>query len=116
MFKNIVGRREFIQFFRKFSSQNKRVDVQKLLDESATFRDAKPTAPEDVWSTLPYPQSAVIKRPSQIDDTERTKLDPENTSLILFSGEGSQYGGMAKSLIVSPDAKDIYEEANEILG
>jgi hypothetical protein len=31
-------------------------DVQKLLENSATFNDIKPSTEEDSWATMPYPE------------------------------------------------------------
>lgn len=97
-------------------NDTKSLNAKQLLDGAATFKDTKPTTPDDAWSTLPYPQGAVIpKRKQAAGEDQRWKMDPENTSIILFPGEGSQYGGMAKSLINCPAAMDIFARANEIL-
>lgn len=107
----------FIRHFSSFSSNDHQLDAKKLLENAATFIDSKPTTAEDAWSTLPYAQGAVIPKRRQADDpNKRPKIDPEETSLILFPGEGLQYGGMAKKLISCPAARDIFETANQILG
>lgn len=119
MLKLIVRQTVPKQFgFRASSSftDAKNINAKQLLENAATFNDAKPSTPDDKWSTLPYPQGVVIpKRQQPTDESQQLKMDPENTSIILFSGEGSQYGGMAKSLVDCPDAMDIFERANEIL-
>lgn len=41
---------------------------------------------------------------------------PENPTIILFPGQGSQFVGMAKTLEDVPDARNLFEFASEILG
>lgn len=40
---------------------------------------------------------------------------PKNPTIVLFPGQGSQFVGMAKSLVDIPDARDLFEIASEIL-
>lgn len=40
---------------------------------------------------------------------------PENPTIILFPGQGSQFVGMAKSLADIPEAKDIFDIASDVL-
>lgn len=39
----------------------------------------------------------------------------ENPTIVLFPGQGSQFVGMAKSLVDIPEAVDMFEIASEIL-
>lgn len=50
------------------------------------------------------------------DVNERRTIDPKETSIILFPGQGSQYVGMAAQLMRFPSARSIFELANEVLG
>lgn len=50
------------------------------------------------------------------DVNERRAIDPKETSIILFPGQGSQYVGMAAQLMRFPSARSIFELANEVLG
>lgn len=40
---------------------------------------------------------------------------PENPTIILFPGQGSQFVGMAKSLVNIPEAMEMFEIASDIL-
>lgn len=98
-------------------SEEKSSLLKDLLDNSASYEDSKKTeSPEDSWATLPYPHidSNAMKR-NQADKSFRPKIDPRETSIILFPGQGSQFVGMGKNLIKIPAAKDIYDLASEVL-
>ncbi|VEN52464.1 unnamed protein product [Callosobruchus maculatus] len=84
--------------------------LKKLLDDSASFQDV-PVSKQQ-WVTLPYPEGTKIERP-EID--RKPKVDPRDTSIILFPGQGTQYVGMAKGLLKFPIVKDLFELANYIL-
>ena len=43
-------------------------------------------------------------------------MDPRETSVVLFPGQGSQFVGMGEKLLKYPNVKEIYGVANEILG
>lgn len=45
----------------------------------------------------------------------RPHVDPRNTSVILFPGQGSQYIGMSRSLLDYPNVQEMYRVASEIL-
>lgn len=40
---------------------------------------------------------------------------PENPTIILFPGQGSQFVGMAKSLVDIPEAKEMFDIASDVL-
>lgn len=40
---------------------------------------------------------------------------PENPTIILFPGQGSQFIGMAKSLVDIQEAKDMFDIASDVL-
>lgn len=54
-------------------------------------------------------------RQSQGQHAFRPLECPENPTIILFPGQGSQFVGMAKSLVDIPDAKDLFDIASDIL-
>lgn len=89
--------------------------VKELLENSAAFVDTAPKNAEDQWATLPYPEGTVFNKRDQNRHFERTKVDPVDTSVILFPGQGSQFVGMAKSLMKFPQAQDLFELASEVL-
>ena len=46
----------------------------------------------------------------------RPSIDPRQTSIFLFPGQGTQFVGMGKNLINYPGVKDMYAAASEKLG
>lgn len=89
--------------------------AKHLLESAATFYDTKPNSQEDEWATLPYVHGTAFPKHKQDMLEKRPKMDPENTSVILFEGHGKQHVGMIKRLIECPEARDLFESANEIL-
>lgn len=90
-----------------------KVSAKNLLDDAATFQDDTPSSPENVWSTSPYPKGTVGR--SQGLKSFRPMINPEETSIILFPGQGTQYVGMAKDLSKFPTAVDLFKKASSIL-
>lgn len=91
-----------------YSGSETRVkNLKSLIENSASFEEKDP--PADQWLTSPYPTD---KRSQQ---SARPNVDPRLTSVILFPGQGSQFVGMAKSLIDFPNVMDMFESASEIL-
>lgn len=87
--------------------------LKKLLEDAASFEDAKISNIEQKWATLPYGESAKIRK--QGDFYKKEKKDPRDATIILFPGQGNQYVGMAKDLLKFPVVKDLFELANYIL-
>ncbi|XP_001352434.2 probable malonyl-CoA-acyl carrier protein transacylase, mitochondrial [Drosophila pseudoobscura] len=50
-----------------------------------------------------------------MDQKRRPAIDPKETSVMLFPGQGTQYVGMAKDLLRFPGARHIFELANQVL-
>ncbi|XP_050295768.1 probable malonyl-CoA-acyl carrier protein transacylase, mitochondrial [Anthonomus grandis grandis] len=107
------------QFFISNTCQNKDEDtkpqespLKRLLNDSASFDDAKPKNPEQQWATTPYPQGTKTKVQ---DEYLPNKKDPRDSSILLFPGQGSQYVGMAKDLLKFPMAKDLFDLSSYIL-
>lgn len=89
----------------------------EMLDGSAVGLDSQPANEDDQWSTLPYVQGTFMQKRNRTElEPYRTKMDPEDTSIVLFPGNGSQFVGMARSLKVIPAARDIFDSASEIMG
>lgn len=88
--------------------------TKDLLENAATFEDIKPEHPEQQWATLPYPEGAKPRKQGAY--AIKPKIDPRETSIILFPGQGTQYVGMAKDLQRFPMARDLFELANYTLG
>lgn len=90
-----------------------KASAKDLLDDAATFIDQVPVNEESKWSTSPYPKGSIPR--SQAHHSLRPYINPMETSLILFPGEGSQFVGMAKDLLKFPICIDLFKVANEIL-
>lgn len=83
-------------------------NVSRLLKEAATYSDAKETN----WTTTPYPADA----PTSVEDeAAKPKIDPLDTCIVLFPGQGTIKVGMVKKYLRFPQAKELFEMANEIL-
>lgn len=93
---------------------DKSKNLKDMLDNSATFEDLHTETAETEWATLPYPEGTSLRR-DQSKKAFRPKVDPKETSIILFPGQGAQYVGMAQNLIKFPDARDLFEIASDVL-
>ncbi|XP_055315395.1 probable malonyl-CoA-acyl carrier protein transacylase, mitochondrial isoform X1 [Sitodiplosis mosellana] len=98
------------------SVQNNKQTIKNLLESSAAFVETSPKQSLDEWATLPYVEGTILSKKDRNDmDIQRPKIDPRDTSIILFPGQGAQFVGMAKSLENVPVAKDLFDYASEIL-
>uniref|UniRef100_T1J2B6 [acyl-carrier-protein] S-malonyltransferase n=1 Tax=Strigamia maritima TaxID=126957 RepID=T1J2B6_STRMM len=84
--------------------------VTDLLKSAASFKDDEPKSPDDLWSSSAYPKGA-----NPAENVIRPKVDPKDTSIILFPGQGSQFVGMGKMLIDYPNVKEMFSIASDIL-
>ncbi|EFN88371.1 probable malonyl-CoA-acyl carrier protein transacylase, mitochondrial [Harpegnathos saltator] len=84
-------------------------NVARLLKESATYSDAK----DKNWSTSPYPAGV----PPSVEDGNLVKpsIDPLDTCVILFPGQGTLKVGLVNKYLHFPQAKELFYIANEIL-
>lgn len=53
--------------------------------------------------------------PLEQSGNTRPAIDPKETSVMLFPGQGTQYVGMGRDLLQFPGARRIFELANEVL-
>lgn len=100
----------------KSTPQTNESKLKDLLRNAAAFVDTKPRKAEDKWATLPYVEGTVFTKEIERFELERKLMEPEQTSAILFPGQGTQYVGMAKKLTKYPRAMELFECASEILG
>lgn len=110
---NWICRRQFHRNFAYFT-EDRQSAIKDLLDNAATFKDLDPATPADTWSTLPYAEGTIFRR-DQSKKAYRPKINPKDTSIILFPGHGAHYVGMAKDLIRFPGARDIFSLAKDVL-
>jgi len=57
-----------------------------------------------------------IARKGQSQHSERPKTAPEETTVILFPGQGSQFVGMGHNVIDAPNVMQMFTIAKQILG
>ncbi|XP_018331808.1 probable malonyl-CoA-acyl carrier protein transacylase, mitochondrial [Agrilus planipennis] len=95
------------------NKKSEETPLKTLLEDAASFGDVQRNNVEQQWATLPYLQGTKIRK--QGEYFHKPKVDPRNTSVILFPGQGSQFVGMAKDLLKFPMARDLFELANYIL-
>ncbi|KAL0841332.1 hypothetical protein ABMA28_015044 [Loxostege sticticalis] len=70
--------------------------LRRLLDDPSGFGEAAPAHRQQQWSTV--------------------HVDPQESSVLLFPGQGVQSVGMGRDLLKYPAAKDLYDLASSIVG
>ncbi|XP_042913651.2 probable malonyl-CoA-acyl carrier protein transacylase, mitochondrial [Parasteatoda tepidariorum] len=86
----------------------KKPNLKSLLNNSISYIENNVLDP---WITPEYS----VRRNNQSDHSIRLNVNPRETSVLLFPGQGSQFVGMGKSLLSYPNVKDMFECASEIL-
>ncbi|XP_033161799.1 probable malonyl-CoA-acyl carrier protein transacylase, mitochondrial [Drosophila mauritiana] len=77
---------------------------------------AKATTESSALSENAEKRQQLLKELSEpLEQKCRPAIDPKETSVMLFPGQGTQYVGMAKDLLRFPGARRIFELANEVL-
>jgi len=83
-------------------------NISRLLKEAATYSDAKDMS----WATSPYPANA----PTSVEEeVAKPKTDPSDTCIVLFPGQGTIKVGAVQKYLRFPQARELFEIANEIL-
>ncbi len=72
--------------------------------------------PSDVTDQIPSDKEYLDWLRDQEKHSYRPKVDPRDTSILLFPGQGSQFVGMASSLLQYPNVPKMFNVAKSILG
>ncbi|XP_049876098.1 probable malonyl-CoA-acyl carrier protein transacylase, mitochondrial [Pectinophora gossypiella] len=83
--------------------------LRNLLDDASAFGEARPEDAELQWATLPY-AAAPSERQAAL------RVDPRETTVLLFPGQGAEHVGMGRQLKDVPAARQLYDLASEVLG
>ena len=83
---------------------------QRTLTDSIVDTEINADFPSDLDMT-----SQINKNVDRVR-MQRPEVNPRETSVLLFPGQGSQIVGMGKKLLPYPGVKELYLKANEILG
>lgn len=100
-------------FSNKFDNDNlssktsEEAPLSNLLENAASFSDNA----NSEWATTPYPTA-----PLEMEKPTRPKINPSDTSVILFPGQGTIKVGDVKEYQRYPKVQELFEIANEILG
>ena len=91
--------------------------VKELLSQSEVVPDKnlEPEFPSDITEKHSQKSNFDAWQQSQEKHAFRPKVDPRETSIFLFPGQGSQFVGMASKLLPYPNVKEMFEVASEIL-
>ncbi|XP_046491366.1 probable malonyl-CoA-acyl carrier protein transacylase, mitochondrial [Neodiprion pinetum] len=92
------------------TTDKKSSEISQLL-EGATIYDP---AENSGWATSAYPENCIPNVQGQ--HAERPNINPTETSIILFPGQGNIKVGDVKPYLQYPEAKYLFEIANEALG
>ncbi|XP_017752756.1 PREDICTED: probable malonyl-CoA-acyl carrier protein transacylase, mitochondrial [Eufriesea mexicana] len=82
-------------------------EVIHLLEEAATFEDVD----NKDWMTTPYPKDTKIN----VKKETVPKINPKDTSVILFPGQGIIKVGMIKKYLGYKNATELFDVAKEII-
>ncbi|XP_026821970.1 probable malonyl-CoA-acyl carrier protein transacylase, mitochondrial [Rhopalosiphum maidis] len=99
------------------SKNTNETDIKKLLEDGTVPEESSVVGDTENWTTSPYPKGSYVphKNQSQAQHALRPNVDPKETSILLFPGQGTQFVGMGKNLLVFPQVVEMFEAASEIL-
>ncbi|KAE9535804.1 hypothetical protein AGLY_007705 [Aphis glycines] len=99
------------------SKHTHETDIKKLLEDGTVPEESSVVGDTENWTTSPYPKGSYVphKNQSQAQHALRPKVDPKETSILMFPGQGTQFVGMGKNLLVFPQVVEMFEAASEIL-
>lgn len=91
-------------------TENKTPEISQLLRGAASYNPDEDSG----WATTAYPPDVSLR--VQGRHSYRPNIDPKDTSIILFPGQGGLRVGDVQQYLRFPDAKYLFELANEALG
>jgi hypothetical protein len=102
--------------------QRRRGHIRKMQEKQASFESRQADGsqepdlefPSDVSDHQEINSHAAKQNPANF--AYRPKIDPSETSLILFPGQGSQFVGMGAKLLDYPNVINMFDTARHILG
>ena len=73
----------------------------------------------DIGTDVDFPSDSKIVNAMMKDvlpRQTRPEINPKETSILLFPGQGSQFVGMGQKVLPYPGVQELYSRASEILG
>merc|ERR1719376_1463821 len=89
-------------------------DCERLLRDATVDTPQNPADADNpdkkqvLWETGAYPTNSNFQQ-SQAKYSYRPSTPPEQTSIMLFPGQGTQYVGMARELLDYPNVQQMFE-------
>lgn len=96
-----------------YTDRLKRKTVHETLQDSVVDKVMEVDFPSDKKISIEKLQDMVPEAKTVIG---RPKINPRDTSVLLFPGQGSQVVGMGQKLLPYPGVKELYEKASHMLG
>lgn len=85
---------------------NERLELEKTLQESQVEQLQQAEFPSDK-----VPSKGKLKYFDPVPS-----VSPENTAILLFPGQGSQFVGMGNNILKYPGVEELYHKASSVLG
>jgi len=110
-----LSRMERIRQYQNVPSDISLSSLKHQLDDAVSIPqpDSQLEFPSDV---LAERKSEANNRRDQARDSFRPLINPIDTSIVLFPGQGSHFVGMGAKLLAYPAAEKMYKAASNILG
>ena len=83
----------------------------RLLSDKQVTENKVPGIPKQDLPSV----SELLENELVLPLTSKKRTDPDDTSVLLFPGQGSQYVGMTDDLLDYPNVREMFNVASEIL-